>query len=101
MTAANLVKMFIKNNKIAVFSKSYCPYCDMAKKVLDEAGAKNKAVLELNERNDGDQIQSILCNITGQSTVPQVFFKETFIGGGTELSEFHSTGKLKKLLSKL
>lgn len=31
--AAVFVKEAIANNKVVIFSKSYCPYCDMAKEV--------------------------------------------------------------------
>lgn len=31
--AANFVNDAIANNKVVIFSKSYCPYCTMAKEV--------------------------------------------------------------------
>ena len=39
----------VANNKVMVFSKSYCPYCKMAKDVLREVGVKYDLV-ELDER---------------------------------------------------
>lgn len=35
-----LVKDMIKNNPVIVFSKSYCPFCTMAKQALKNAGLK-------------------------------------------------------------
>ena len=39
----------VKNNKVMVFSKSYCPYCKMAKDALGSTGVKYELV-ELDER---------------------------------------------------
>ena len=38
--AKALVEEQIKNNKVMVFSKSYCPFCTMAKDALKAAGLK-------------------------------------------------------------
>ena len=53
----SLVKSLIDANKVMLFSKSYCPFCMMAKDVLKEAGVKNMKVLEIEERDDVMQIQ--------------------------------------------
>lgn len=39
----------IENNPVVLFSKSYCPFCKMAKGVLNETGAKF-TVHELDDR---------------------------------------------------
>ena len=36
----------IKNNTVVVFSKSYCPFCKMAKQALKDAGLKE--VIDVN-----------------------------------------------------
>lgn len=99
--SAKLIKSFIGSNKVAVFSKSYCPYCKLAKDVLTRAGATEKAVIELDERDDGNHIQNELSLLTGESTVPQVFINKEFVGGGTEVERLHNSGKLHELLAKL
>ena len=38
------VQSIIDENAVAVFSKSYCPYCNQAKKLLSDKGAKFFAV---------------------------------------------------------
>jgi hypothetical protein len=38
------VQSIIDENPVAVFSKSYCPYCNAAKKLLSESGAKFYAI---------------------------------------------------------
>lgn len=32
---AQLVKKMISDDKVVIFSKTYCPYCTMAKEVID------------------------------------------------------------------
>ena len=59
----------VKASKVVVFSKTYCPYCTMAKEALNEAGLKNYLLIELDERNDGASIQDALLEITGARTV--------------------------------
>jgi glutaredoxin 3 len=38
------VQSIIDENPVAVFSKSYCPYCNATKKLLSESGAKFYAI---------------------------------------------------------
>src|SRR3954453_697743 len=38
--AKNRAQQLINDNAVVVFSKSYCPYCDSSKKLLDGLSAK-------------------------------------------------------------
>lgn len=38
------VQSIIDENPVAVFSKSYCPYCRQAKQLLSDSGAKFYAI---------------------------------------------------------
>ena len=78
-----------------MFSKSYCPYCRATKQLLSSQGVK-AYVIELDEVNDGDEIQSALADITGQRTVPNVFIGHKHIGGNSDLQALKS--ELPKLL---
>ena len=98
MTTKKIIQSFINGNKVAMFSKSFCPFCDMAKKVLSKAGVKNLAVLELDLLENGSKIQDELVNFTKMKTVPQVFINEKFIGGGTDVKKLFESGKLLKQL---
>ncbi|BFZ59079.1 Glutaredoxin [Saitoella coloradoensis] len=88
----------IADNKIAVFSKSYCPYCKQAKNTLSQLGIKFY-VLELDEVDDGAQIQDYLQEKTGQRTVPNIFVNGQHLGGNSDLQTKKSTGELEKLLA--
>ena len=78
------VQNIIDENPIAVFSKSYCPYCRATKQLLSEQGAKFYAI-ELDQVDDGSAIQSTLAEMTGQTTVPNVFIGQKHIGGNSDL----------------
>ena len=45
-TARVVIDKAIENNKVMVFSKTYCPYCAKTKSTLKELGIEH-AVLEL------------------------------------------------------
>ncbi|KAF2275817.1 glutaredoxin [Westerdykella ornata] len=78
------VQSIIDENPVAVFSKSYCPYCRAAKQLLSENGAKYFAI-ELDQVDDGSAIQSTLAEMTGQTTVPNIFINKKHIGGNSDL----------------
>lgn len=48
MAAKAKAQKIIDNNGVAVFSKSYCPYCKATKELLSKTGAKYE-VLELDQ----------------------------------------------------
>lgn len=77
-----------------VFSKSYCSYCDATKRLLSQNNIAFKA-LELDTRDDGPSIQSLLQKKTGQRTVPNVFIRGKHIGGNSDLMALHGKGELK------
>ncbi|KAJ8948647.1 hypothetical protein NQ318_022715 [Aromia moschata] len=93
---ASYVKDLIKSDKIVIFSKSYCPYCKLAKEVFDKLKEKYTAV-ELDSREDGEEIQSILGEITGARTVPRVFIKENCVGGGSDVKALYEKETFKNL----
>ncbi|XP_062010811.1 monothiol glutaredoxin-S6 [Rosa rugosa] len=92
------VQNVIYSNKIAIFSKSYCPYCLRAKRIFGELH-EQPYVVELDLRDDGGQIQSVLLDVVGRSTVPQVFVNGKHIGGSDDLKAAVASGQLQKLLS--
>lgn len=98
--SAKLVKSIIQSNRIALFSKSFCPFCKLAKGVLNDAGVapKDLFTVELDEREDGGLILSSLTSLTGVKTVPQVFVNQEFIGGGSDIEKLHNEGKLRELI---
>lgn len=91
------VKELIDSNRVMVFSKSFCPYCDQVKELFSSLGAEYQA-LELDECDDGAAIQETLHELTGQRTVPNVFVNKTHVGGCDKTLKAHKDGSLAKLL---
>ncbi|KAJ5385144.1 Glutaredoxin [Penicillium fimorum] len=85
MSAAKTrAQSLINDNAVVVFSKSYCPYCDSSKKLLDSLDAKY-TTLELDLEEEGAAIQSALAEISSQRTVPNIFINKKHIGGNSDL----------------
>lgn len=93
----NLVEEIINNNKVAVFSKSYCPYCMKAKKLLKDLNIEFFSI-ELDQEDNGSAIQQYLLEKTGQRTVPNIFINQKHLGGCDSLVAANSNGSLKSLL---
>lgn len=51
------VGKLLRSNKLVVFSKTFCPFCKLAKSILREAGVSEMKVVELDEIEHGDNIQ--------------------------------------------
>lgn len=63
--------------------------------MFDKLGKKYTAI-ELDKRDDGDEIQAILGEITGAKTVPRVFVKGECLGGGSDVKALYEKGELQK-----
>ncbi|KAJ0985117.1 hypothetical protein J5N97_003473 [Dioscorea zingiberensis] len=94
---AAFVKKTVAAHEIVIFSKSYCPYCKRAKGVFKEL-SKVPYVVELDQRDDGWDIQDALSEIVGRRTVPQVFINGKHLGGSDDTVDAYQSGKLEKLL---
>nr|XP_043633993.1 glutaredoxin-C3 [Erigeron canadensis] len=92
------VETVIYSNKIAMFSKSYCPYCRHAKRIFNELN-EQPYVVELDHRDDGYKIQEVLLDLVGRRTVPQIFVNGKHIGGADDLEAAVQNGVLQDLLS--
>ncbi|KAK5996143.1 Glutaredoxin [Cladobotryum mycophilum] len=95
--ATEKVQTFIDNNAVVIFSKTWCPYCQQAKKTLDGVGAEYTAV-ELDNLKDGDAFQDALQDLYKQRSVPNIFIAKKHIGGNSDLQTLVKQGKLNGLL---
>ncbi|KAI8784062.1 glutaredoxin-2 [Biomphalaria glabrata] len=94
------VDNLVKNNRVVVFSKSQCPHCDDSKTLLSNMGVNYKAV-ELDQLQEGSQVQNFLGQITNARTVPRIFIDGQCVGGNSDLKTLNSTGVLKELLKDM
>jgi len=97
--AEKVVTDFITTNTVAVFTKSWCGYCNKLKELFNKLKVPYKH-MDLDTRDDGDSIQKYLASKTGVSTVPQVFIGGQFIGGCDDTHALHRSGKLKEVMKQ-
>uniref|UniRef100_A0A0D6R8K2 Glutaredoxin domain-containing protein n=1 Tax=Araucaria cunninghamii TaxID=56994 RepID=A0A0D6R8K2_ARACU len=84
VNAKEKAQKIIDENGVVVFSKSYCPYCRSTKQLLDGKKA-DYFLMELDEVDDGSELQSALAEISGQRTVPNVFISQKHVGGNSDV----------------
>jgi glutaredoxin 3 len=80
--------------KVTVYTKSNCPFCVRAKRLLEKKGV---AFEEISVEGD-DALRTWLVEKTGQMTIPQVFAGERSLGGFTDLDALDRDGKLDPIL---
>jgi glutaredoxin 3 len=95
---ADFAKAQIANNKVVVFSKSFCPFCTATKQLLNEMKV-DYTLHELNQMDNGADIQAALQDMTGQRTVPNVFINGKHLGGNDVTQAAAKSGKLQKMLA--
>lgn len=99
MAVKDFVTQTIAENRVVIFSKSYCPYCKRAKDLFaTNFPDLHVKVLELDLRDDGPDIQGYLSQLTNQRTVPSIFINQKHIGGNDNLQAMHKKDGVKALL---
>lgn len=94
---AEFVTAKIKGDKVVVFSKPTCPYCQMAVQTLKQYSFKEGCldIVDISSLSNMSHIQDYLHQLTGARTVPRVFIGEECVGGGTDVLSLHKTGQLE------
>jgi glutaredoxin 3 len=80
---------------IEIYTKSWCPYCSAAKKLLEEKGA---AFTEIDIEAKPEKRQDMIQKAGGRTTVPQIFIAGRHIGGCDDLYALDDKGQLEPLL---
>ncbi|KJV07749.1 glutaredoxin 3 [Methylocucumis oryzae] len=81
--------------EILIYTTRICPYCTMAKRLLDDKGA---AYTEINVDNNAQLRQEMMIK-TQRRTVPQIFIGDTHVGGFDELYALERQKQLDALLT--
>jgi len=99
IVAKDFVNQTIAENRVVIFSKSYCPYCSRAKDLFATVFPNVEVkVLELDSRDDGPEIQGYLQQLTEQRTVPNIFINQKHVGGNDDLQALQKTDGVRALL---
>ncbi len=80
---------------VEVYSKSWCPFCLMAKRLLDEKGQE---FIEFDIELDPARYDEMLERSEGRWTVPEIFIDGELIGGFDELRALDASGQLDEML---
>ena len=80
---------------IEIYSKSWCPFCRMAKRLLEEKGQE---FVEFDVELDAGKYDEMLERSQGRWTVPEVFIDGELIGGFDELRALEASGELDEML---
>ncbi len=80
---------------ITIYTTSLCPYCAMAKRLLQQKGA---AFSEIDVGANPALRESMRVKSGGRHTVPQIWIGERHVGGCDDLYELDSGGQLDPLL---
>ncbi|KAI0685070.1 glutaredoxin [Cytidiella melzeri] len=100
MASKDFAEAAIAGSTITIFSKSWCPYCTRAKNLLKSEFPETKTdIIELDARDDGNEIQDYLLTKTGQRSVPNIFINHQHVGGCDKVVELNSQGKLAALVN--
>jgi len=83
--------------KVEIYSTARCPYCDMAKRLLE---ARNQPYIEYRIDSDSEKRAQMQQRKPGARTVPQIFIDDQSIGGYDELYALQKSGELDTLLDK-
>ena len=81
--------------EILIYTTNICPYCTMAKRLLDKKGAH---YTEINvDANSG--LREEMVRKTNRRTVPQIYIGDYHVGGFDDLYALEQQKKLDALLS--
>ncbi|MGB3718940.1 MAG: glutaredoxin 3 [Proteobacteria bacterium] len=82
--------------KVTIYTTRFCPYCLMAKQLLNRKGI---AFDEIDVTGNPALREEITVKAGGRSTVPQIWIGETHVGGCDDLYELDRTGQLDRMLA--
>ncbi len=84
-----------KHRQIVIYSKQSCPFCHMARQLLDSKGVD----YELIDIAGKQALRERMIELSGRTTVPQIFIGDHHVGGFDDLNALERKGKLDDLLA--
>ena len=77
--------------RVTVYSIQGCPHCVQAKATLGRLGVP---VCDVN-LGKHPELRAVVKELTGRSTVPQIFFNQVHVGGNDDLQKLVRRGNQK------
>jgi glutaredoxin 3 len=78
-----------------MYTTSWCPYCERARRLLTAKGASFSEI----DVESAPEKRAEMQSRSGRRTVPQIFIGERHVGGSDDLAALESAGKLDALLA--
>ncbi len=82
-------------SKVEIYTKSWCPFCALAKDHLDRKGVGYE---EIDVTTDSVR-ELEMVDRSGRHTVPQIFIDGHHVGGSDDLVTVERSGHLDELLA--
>lgn len=82
-------------NKVTIYTTPICPYCQMAKQLLQRKGASFDEIDVMGK----PQLRAEMQAKSGRSTVPQIWIGDRHVGGCDDLYALEAEGGLDPLLA--
>jgi glutaredoxin 3 len=80
---------------VKMYTSAYCPYCSRAKSLLQQRGV---ADLEEVFVDGQPALRAHMTQLTGRTSVPQIFIGDTHVGGCDDLHALDARGALVPML---
>jgi glutaredoxin 3 len=82
--------------KVEIYSSAHCPYCVMAKQLLDRKGVSYDEIrVDLDPSKREEMMKK-----SRQRTVPQIFINDESVGGYTDIVALDRAKRLDELLAQ-
>lgn len=81
--------------QVKIYSSDFCPYCARAKSLLTKRGVAQWEEIVVDGNSD---VRAQMTQITGRTSVPQIFIGATHVGGCDDLHALDAQGGLLPML---
>jgi glutaredoxin 3 len=80
---------------VKMYTSNYCPFCSRAKALLLQRGVSDLEEIVVDGKPD---LRAHMTQLTGRTSVPQIFVGDTHVGGCDDLYALDGRGGLTPLL---
>jgi glutaredoxin 3 len=80
---------------VTMYSTNWCPFCLRAEQLLARKGVAQIDKINIEEQPEA---RTLMMNLTGRRTVPQIFIGSHHVGGFDDLAQLERAGQLDSLL---
>ncbi len=81
---------------VKMYTRRYCGYCSAAERLLDRKGVAYENI----DCSNDPETRHWLVEVTGRTTVPQIFINGQSIGGFDDMNALDRAGKLDAMLAE-